>query len=712
MKIDLHCHTHKTKKGDAATREVSCETFVNELENAQVSIVAITNHNLFDYNQYSEFSNACTKKNIQVWPGIELDVEGEKSKGHCIVIANPKVVIDFDHRCKMIIKKTLPDDFLISIDEMSNTFSDLDIIVIAHYGWKKPSLVEHDLKLLNEKLVDKKPLFLEVSQLRSAGILYAHNLNSFIGSDVHDWNYYSKSELPELKMPIKDFDHFSLLIKKDPQVLKTFMNTKFNMKIAITPFQDCHVEIPIFNDINIFFGGKGTGKSSFLKSLKVYFDSLGNSDVAYYDGQTKESAYMKLISVSNEESDFDKLKIADCSKEFENINQWKDVSITSLDKYVEWGKTKDVNKLSQRFGFKDAIFSDTISQSKFEEYENDYNTLCLIRRDLQKVNHLDEYLDKEDYDKFNWYLNLVIDNSKKKSLKEWIKVKSLELEKFSIDKMKSICKTKSGVNQLPSTTGLLSTYINCKLLHDQTNKILSELHTSDVVEKTKIGTLQEKGSIYLEKTISINPAEKKLHLKKGATYTISDLRKVESLLKDVNLHAFSHEKGSYISDLNTLMNEKSIKSLADFVGVKGKIINNNGQEYCPSNGEQSMLLLTNAIVDDNKNVYILDEPELSVGHKYINDVIVPRLIELSKLNKTIIVSTHDANIAVRTLPMLSVYREYKGENKYLTYIGDPFRNILVNTTDNTDILDWTERSLNTLEGGEFAFIERGEIYGK
>ena len=49
---------------------------------------------------------------------------------------------------------------------------------------------------------------------------------------------------------------------------------------------------------------------------------------------------------------------------------------------------------------------------------------------------------------------------------------------------------------------------------------------------------------------------------------------------------------------------------------------------------------------------------------YINDIILPRLIELSKLNKTIIVSTHDANIGVRTLPLLSVYREYLGDGRF------------------------------------------------
>lgn len=85
--------------------------------------------------------------------------------------------------------------------------------------------------------------------------------------------------------------------------------------------------------------------------------------------------------------------------------------------------------------------------------------------------------------------------------------------------------------------------------------------------------------------------------------------------------AFQQEKGQEIAGLNTTIKSKGICSLRDFIGVKSRIVNRYDEEYTPSNGEQSMLLLANALVDEKKNVFILDEPELSVGHKYINEVI-------------------------------------------------------------------------------------------
>ena len=52
MRIDLHCHTKKIKSGDGKARNVTPTLFKEKIELADVKIVAITNHNAFDYQQY------------------------------------------------------------------------------------------------------------------------------------------------------------------------------------------------------------------------------------------------------------------------------------------------------------------------------------------------------------------------------------------------------------------------------------------------------------------------------------------------------------------------------------------------------------------------------------------------------------------------------------------------------------------------------------
>ena len=73
MKIDFHCHTKKTKSDEAESRNVTKDIFKMKVETSGVEIIAITNHNHFDKEQYLEFQND-VKDMCQVWPGIELDV--------------------------------------------------------------------------------------------------------------------------------------------------------------------------------------------------------------------------------------------------------------------------------------------------------------------------------------------------------------------------------------------------------------------------------------------------------------------------------------------------------------------------------------------------------------------------------------------------------------------------------------------------------------
>ena len=69
MKIDLHCHTKATKSGDGAARNVTTDMFLEKVANADVKIIAITNHNHFDLEQYRTLRDT-VKDFCQVWPGI------------------------------------------------------------------------------------------------------------------------------------------------------------------------------------------------------------------------------------------------------------------------------------------------------------------------------------------------------------------------------------------------------------------------------------------------------------------------------------------------------------------------------------------------------------------------------------------------------------------------------------------------------------------
>src|SRR4051812_42992304 len=110
MKIDIHTHTKKCKSGDAPTREISPANFCKTVLATEVGIIAITNHNVFDLAQYKEIE-AILGVEAQVWPGIELDIVDDGSRGHLLVIVSPKSASQFSAAVEEVTKDSTPDNF-------------------------------------------------------------------------------------------------------------------------------------------------------------------------------------------------------------------------------------------------------------------------------------------------------------------------------------------------------------------------------------------------------------------------------------------------------------------------------------------------------------------------------------------------------------------------------------------------------------------------
>lgn len=96
--------------------------------------------------------------------------------------------------------------------------------------------------------------------------------------------------------------------------------------------------------------------------------------------------------------------------------------------------------------------------------------------------------------------------------------------------------------------------------------------------------------------------------------------------------------------------------------------------------------------------------------------IINEMHDLGKMGKTVIIATHNSNIAVYTKPLNLIYREVNN-NEYTTFIGNYYdKNLLRIHLDDDglteiEIKDKSEVLLNILEGGKDNFIERGNYYG-
>ena len=277
---------------------------------------------------------------------------------------------------------------------------------------------------------------------------------------------------------------------------------------------------------------------------------------------------------------------------------------------------------------------------------------------------------------------------------------------WSIDKMKSLADKNSDTVSRPSTAGLkLFAQGRLQLLH-AIKTILYNLSVKEYNEMVRIGTLEEKGAIYVNyKYRMICPEERRYNF---PGYNITILRDLKSKLEYIQEHIFDDNLAIHLDAFNNICVENSIKSIKPFLGRSKQIVTSDGCEYSPSNGEKGILLLQRTLYED-ADAYFLDEPELGMGNSYIDTSIRPIISALAKQRKYVIVATHNANIAVRTLPYSSIFRIHEN-GIYKTYVGNPFDDLLINIDKKDEIKSWTKESIHSLEGGYDAFYERRDIY--
>lgn len=713
MKIDIHTHTRKCKTGDAPTRDIAPSDFCETVLSTDVRIVAVTNHNSFDLTQYQEIA-AELGDQAQIWPGIELDIIDDGARGHLLVIAAPAQAASFSARVGALTEGVTPDNLAVSIAQVLETFDSLEPVYVAHYHQKKPALSDEAIGRLIAGTKAPSHVIKEATNSISAGIYISHGHASIYGSDVQDWANYEDiaRDLPDLRLPVDSFEQFCLLLEKDQTTINTLLNRKTSEELVLQPFEDgTSIHLKVFNDINIIFGPKGTGKSCLLKAIAKHYAENGNDAKVYVaaNDQLNEIFDMKGKDLT---IDLNTHSISYCNAPIQVLRSAQEAPAVSVSKYVSYFASRTTNKNAKRLIVKDIAIADEGEDKRRFEALHEATTKAAAFLDFVTENtSVKTELAGTEHDELVSLVTVLAERLSSRRWSQFSSWKEITLLNSAIGTMRREVERKTGSPAKPTTTGFKRYALNRATIERSAAAIVASVESQIPLETLVIGSLGTAKGILERRT--------KWKFQDGSTADsgLNALAKVKKgtqkafigAIRKILAQAYADDLFQWIAKLNESEDVGEIPTVNELLLFQ-RYFALGGQPYSPSSGEASMVLLQQELERDG-DIYILDEPERSLGNEYISEVIVPLIKERAKAGKKIFISTHDANIAVRTLPYCSVYRCHDGSG-YSTFIGNPFSNDLVNSKDATDKLNWKKVSMRTLEGGEAAFGERGKIYGQ
>ena len=500
MKIDIHTHTKKCKSGDAPTRVITPADFCETIQSTEVGIVAITNHNVFDLDQFTEIKEKMGD-DTQVWPGIELDVQENGVRGHLIVIVSPTMAEAFSGIVYDITKESTPDNFTTAIGQVLEKFDDFKPLYIAHYKQKTPNLSDEVLDKLMSGTANSGRVIKEVTNSISAGIYISHGHASIYGSDVHDWSTYEEQarDLPDLRLPVESFEHFCLLLEKDPTTINTILDKKVAEDLILTPFEDAiPLKLKVFNDINVVFGPKGTGKSCILKAIAKHYCDTGIDAMVY------ESASDRLDELFDTRGrdlslNLNSHGINYCKDEIEVLREASEGGITSLTKYENYFRIKSTNKSAKKIKLKDIEPEEEGgAKRKFGEFNDGVKKTTDFLKFLEEHPSVKRELSKEEIVEVTRILSGLLERMSNREWEGYSGWKEICLLNSAIDKFRTEVERKTGAPAKPTTTGFREYALNRVRIEVDAAEIIKNVDTKIQVLKETVGSLgSNKGELEL-----------------------------------------------------------------------------------------------------------------------------------------------------------------------------------------------------------------------
>lgn len=479
LKVDFHIHSFASsfKDGKKVSNNTieNIPTLVSKLIENNVNMVAITDHDNFDYALYKELkkeelNNNCIKKII---PGVEFSVKIDNSVVHIIALFDDCSPNIKNIQKYVFNKHPLYDD--------NNCFSEERFLEILRNIDSNVVLIAHQKGTLNSKYPRKNDaktlgddkfnelLFLDYFEAYefknkrneifnknyiSRNKEVCKNINFVTGSDCHNWeNYPEKDNDGNFEFSFfKCLPTFRgiMMAVTDTRRIKIGINSFFSKnnsidKLSLNIGTDKY-EIELSEGINAIIGDNSIGKSLLLHKLTEYREiSDKKTLINSYNEYLKENAIVvNTIIPQNKIRQFDKqgnirdiftnnkTKTKDFLNEYyppePNYENEKEIIIQNVNDFIQYIKDKSelINEKSKLQNIEIISFSEDATSLQINKInislkneEKKYNNIITqIEGIIEKNNVLlkNDLITKDEIkiiEDYNTFLNNLLTKHKK-----------------------------------------------------------------------------------------------------------------------------------------------------------------------------------------------------------------------------------------------------------------------------------------------------------
>lgn len=670
-KIDLHIHT----KSSSQDREFSFskEVLQQYVSEAELSCIAITNHNLFDKNQFLEIKSALE---ILVLPGIEVDVE----KCHILVLADGRDLDDFSQKCEEVERRWRASGVPLQYAGFVEVFGDLrKYILIPHY-LKEPKISAESLQKFEghihcgEVSSPKKfmacrndpemltPVFFSDCRV-SVALTVLPTKHTFV--DCEDLSFGS------LRHVLKDRDKVSISKEGGSSHFQIFPD---GQKLS--------------TGLNVILGDRSSGKSHTLEKICDWFGAENTRYIRQFDlvarNEAEDEKNFKDF-LSEKTSLFARDYLADLQ---DAVTHMLDIDLQAdmlaVDQYIS-SLLNYAQETSQHDAFSKAkIYNEEpFLQKDLKGLQGLISSTKQLVSNVEYRDVIDKHLDLDALKAlYVELMRMYCTHQESNDKKDWVNT--------AVHDIKEKLQRKSSA---PSVTGvdLLKIAKNARAVESFETLVKA-------ARKPKTALRKRKGSF--EIVAEVGPF-------KGS----GELKYLSRSNRGFSTAFEKYDKPyEYIQELRKIGAPVEASDFSKYLAkVEYKILNRDGMEA--SGGERSEFFLLDRIEGaSSADVLLIDEPESSFDNHFLKAEVNEIIKEISR-KMPVVVVTHNNTVGVSIRPDFILYTKKDVSNleiKWRIYSGSPTSKRLVSI----DGLEISTRDvlLGNLEAGVRTYEERSAAY--